>query len=157
MFPRTFFPGRFFAAVFFPQSEGGAVDTGGPVTATAGVEASVSGTAGVEVGGEVVSVLYIGCDNTVFYRGAQDKDGNYLNDGTGTYVVKDGSDAAVAGGSGSLAYVAASNGNYEDVLDRTVTALLTPDAMYYVEITFAEGEDDDFRRIPYRAVYRGAT
>lgn len=53
MFPRRFFPGRYFAPVYFPQSEGEAVEAGGFVCGTVTIYASVGGavTVSARVGG----------------------------------------------------------------------------------------------------------
>lgn len=97
----------------------------------------------------------IGGDCDVTYDGAQPRTGgSYLNSGTCTYALKDADGNAVASGTGTLSYVAASDGNYLGVIDAAVTATLTPDAWYYVEITFSQGGYNDFRRLKRQARYR---
>lgn len=100
-----------------------------------------------------IDPLYIGADMDLGYSGAVPAaGGSYLNSGTCTYELKDSDEEIVA--SGSLAYVALSDGNYAGVLESTVTEDLTADAPYSLEITFTQAGYNDFRRIPLRAAYR---
>ena len=101
-----------------------------------------------------VTIIRIGADHDVSYLGAADRDGNYQNSGTCTYALKDADGNAVSGGTGTLSYVAASNGNYLGVIESTVTATLTAGATYYLEITFSKSTLNDFRRLRCRAEYR---
>lgn len=88
--------------------------------------------------------LFIGCDMVVQYTGARDAiSGAYLNSGTCTYALLDADGNGVAGGSGSLSYVAASDGIYRGVIDGAVTALLTEGETYTVRFTFTGGGYDD--------------
>lgn len=63
----------------------------------------------------------------------------------------------VSGGTGTLSYVAASNGNYTGTIDKAVTSLLSDGSKYYLYTPIAEGSRDGFRRLELRAEYRGAT
>lgn len=100
-----------------------------------------------------VSALFIGADVDIKYEGAVPENGGaYLNAGTCTWVLKNASGATV--GSGSLAYVASSNGNYLGTIQSTTTSTLTVDDPYTLTITFSQGDYNDQRTIPMRAAYR---
>ena len=97
--------------------------------------------------------IFIGADFDLGYEGAQAALSEaYLNSGTCTYQLK--SSAGTVVGSGTLSYVAASDGNYRGTIESTVTATLTEDSLYYLEITFADSGYNDFRRFQLRAAYR---
>lgn len=81
----------------------------------------------------------------------------YLNAATVTYALKSAAGTTVTGGTGSLSYIAASNGNYTATGDKAVSVLLSEGAKYFLEVTAAEGGRDGFRRLELRAEYRGAT
>lgn len=99
--------------------------------------------------------VYIGCDFNARYRGAQDAVSlAYLNTGTCTYSLQS-LDGTILD-SGSLAYVAASNGDYLGVIDAAVTALLTVGASYKLVITFVQGNYDDKQVLTLWANYRGS-
>lgn len=104
--------------------------------------------------------LYIGEDHnhrwgTNATDGAKDDlAGTYLNAAVVTWALKDAAGVLVTGGTGTLAYVAASNGNYLGVIQSTVTALLTVGQTYYLETTLVQGDFNAFRRLPFQARYR---
>lgn len=105
--------------------------------------------------------LFIGCDATVKYEGARDAvSGSYLNSLTVAYELQElpaaGSvdGTVVSGGTGSLAYVAASDGNYRGVIDGAVTALLDEGTTYQVKITATGGGYDDVQYIEANAKKR---
>ena len=100
-----------------------------------------------------VDPIYISVDHNMTLTGMNIA-GTYLNTATATYVLKDADGSTVSGGTGTLSYVSASNGNYLGVIESTVTALLTENARYWIEITFSQGSYQDFRRLPVRALYR---
>jgi hypothetical protein len=104
-----------------------------------------------------ISALIIGADMDVGYTGASNaRSGAYFNAGTCTYALKSATGTSL--GTGTLSYVAASDGDYYGTIESTVTAALTEDTPYFLEITFASGTGyEDFRRIPLRAAYRTAT
>jgi hypothetical protein len=103
-----------------------------------------------------ISALFIGADMNVSYSGASiASTGAYLNSGTCTYVLRDEDGATV--GTGTLPYVAASDGEYAGVIQSTVTATLDEDAAYTLTITFVSGSYNDERDIPLRAAYRRAS
>lgn len=100
--------------------------------------------------------LYIGADHTLTLTGMSDG-ANYLNAATTkSWSLKLASTGAEVA-SGSLAYVAASNGNYSGELPSTETADLTEDTEYWIDITFVEGSFNDFRRLVRVAKYRRET
>jgi len=109
----------------------------------------------------VANILYISEDFRITLSGlSYETDAGvttYLNAATVTYALKNAAGAAVAGGTGSLSYIAASNGNYVATGDKAVTVLLSEGVRYYLEVTIAEGSRDGFRRLELRAEYRGAT
>lgn len=126
-----------------------------PVTATASISAVVTATA--SVGESTVSccgsslVLYLGADARVSYTGAS-ADGSYLNAGTATWTLTDSDGVQLA--TGPLEYDAGSNGDYYGTIDAVYTAALTPDSTYYVDIAFAELDNEDFRHLTTGAAYR---
>lgn len=103
------------------------------------------------------NLLFINSDMDLQYGGARPARNPtvYLNAGTCTYAVK--TTAEVAVGTGTLPYVADSDGDYYGVIDAAITALLTNGSPYYVDITFVEGTYNDSRRIRAVAMYRRAT
>lgn len=97
--------------------------------------------------------IYIGADHDVLYSGAVPRSGgSYLNTGSGTWTLKTAAGASVA--TGTIDYVAASNGNYTGVIAGTSITGLTEGTTYYVEISFADLTFHDFRRWPVEAAYR---
>lgn len=137
---------------------------GVPVSAGAGLRGAVSAAAGVRTGPNMVCcdadaerLIPIRSDARVFYEGASADQGvTYLAAGIVSYALEDADGVTVA--SGALTYDGGGTGDYYATIDRAVTALLTEDADYYLEITYTDGAgNDDFRRIKYRAGYRGAS
>lgn len=104
--------------------------------------------------------LYVGNDNLVEWVGAYDRDAAAYLDATasGTFALfeQDGDDngAAVAGASGSFAYVAASDGVFRGTLASTVA--LVRGTSYYLEtnLTGASGSPVGKRRQLVTAVDR---
>lgn len=106
------------------------------------------------------NVIHIGCDCSLSYSGAKPaRGGAYLNSGTCTYSLREGDGNSPTDGdevaSGSLSYVAASNGNYLGTIESTATELLTPGEPYTLWIRFTDGNYDDLRRILLYARFRG--
>ena len=92
--------------------------------------------------------LLIGCDVYIKYTGARDAvTGAYLNSGTCTYSLENLDGTVIAGGTGSLSYTSASDGDYLGVIDAAVTALLTEDEKYKVVITFSSSGYDDVQYV----------
>lgn len=103
-----------------------------------------------------VSPLYIGCDIDLDYTGARRSSGGTpLNTGTCTWSLTNSLGTAIS--SGTLAYVAASSGNYHGVIPSTVTAALTPGGVYTLTVIFSDSGYDDERVLQLRASYRTAT
>jgi hypothetical protein len=98
--------------------------------------------------------LYVGSDNLVEWDGLLDNlTEEYINDATIAFVLK-----PAAGGSnvasGSLDYVADSDGLYRGTIEEDTS--LTVGTKYALEVTAtASGDRVDFRRIEYTARYRG--
>lgn len=101
--------------------------------------------------------LFIGCDKTVTMTGLLDADtGSYLNAATLAWVLTNAAGTIVA--TGTLAYVAASNGNYKGVIDgATVTSTLTEGAIYTFTLTGIQTTFDDQRTVPLIAKRRRLT
>ncbi|AMV23423.1 hypothetical protein VT84_03370 [Gemmata sp. SH-PL17] len=103
----------------------------------------------------MIKKLFIGCDMEVPYEGAF-ANGNYINDATVTYTLRDRAGAPVAGGSGSCPYVAESNGDYLGVIESTVTALCANRQKYTLLIVMSAPNDvNDTRVIELQPAYRG--
>ena len=102
------------------------------------------------------SAIHIGADENVTLTGMTGG-GAYLNSASvATWSLKLASTGAEVA-SGNLSYVASSNGNYLGVIPSSVTATLTEDARYWIDITFRQGDYDDRRRLVRRAAYRERT
>ena len=99
-----------------------------------------------------MNLLYISADMTVTYNDAT-ADSTALTTGTCTYALKTADGTAVSIGTGTLTHSSA--GDYAGVIESTVTATLTENALYRLEITFVQGAYNDFRRLLCKAVYRG--
>lgn len=104
--------------------------------------------------------LYIGEDNVVYWGDRNVPNSglfdtvtrSFINDATVTFVLKDSSNVAVSGASGTCTYVSGSQGCYEGVLEDGVS--LTANSTYYLELTAAaSGDRVGFRRITYVAQY----
>jgi hypothetical protein len=104
----------------------------------------------------VALTLYRGSDGTLKLTGLSVAEtGAYLNAATVTYAIKDPATGdTVSGGSGTMSYVAASNGNYTVEIDAAVTVLMTADR-YRVDVTAIEGSYKDVRRIRIDVQDRG--
>lgn len=88
--------------------------------------------------------IYIGCDHDLEYTRAR-AGGSYLNSGTVTYTITTEAGAAVT--SGTLSYVAGSNGKYAGVVDGDDLASLTENAVYIRTITYTDADDGDDKRV----------
>jgi hypothetical protein len=98
--------------------------------------------------------LYIGSDNLVEWDGLYDNVlAAYINDATVAFALKPAAGGANVA-SGSMAYVASSDGLYRGTIEDGTT--LTAGTKYALEVTAtASGDRVDFRRIEYVAKYRG--
>lgn len=97
--------------------------------------------------------VYIGSDHTIRLTGLNGG-GGYLNGATVTWELKTIGGVTVTGGTGTLTYVPASDGNYVGTLDRTVTILLLENSWYNLFVVMAQGGYDDERRLTLSAAYR---
>jgi hypothetical protein len=108
----------------------------------------------------VALTLYLNSDNNIKLTGLSDADdGSYLNAATVTYTIKNEAGSTVTGGTGTLTYVTASNGNYLGVVDSlvVVTTSATPftlNGSFFLELSVDSGAYEDFRRIPVNVAYR---
>ncbi len=96
-----------------------------------------------------VQILFRNNDHLLTLTGLQDSsDLSFVNDATVTATVKDinGNDVTGIVWPLTLAYVAASNGNYEVVLDKAI--VITPGIEYVTEITVVSGSRDAFFEVP---------
>lgn len=99
-------------------------------------------------------MIPIGGDYNIEYQDAKDaSDDTALTSGTCTFALKTSDGTAVSGGTGSLTHVA--SGSYLGILDSAITSTLTDGAQYRIEITFSQGNYNDFRRVIDVARYRG--
>lgn len=101
--------------------------------------------------------LYIGNDMRVRWDAMTDElTGDYINDATVTFTLKDSAGAAVAGASAiPMDYVASSNGRYQEKLSGAIA--LTDQARYFLEISASSSGRVGFRRLACKAQYLGAT
>ena len=100
----------------------------------------------------VISPLFIGADIDVLYSGASiASSGEYLNNGTCTYVLTDDETQTVVS-SGTVPYTTESDGDYAGVIQSTVTSTVEQDAAYTLTITFVSSDAvyNDERDIPLR-------
>lgn len=103
-----------------------------------------------------LSPLYIGSDLDLKLTGMSAAGtGAYFNSATAGWSLADLNGTSV--GSGTLDYVAASNGNYAGVIGSDVTSTLNDGDEYVLTITFTEGDYDDERVFNLFAAYRQQT
>ncbi|AMV25537.1 hypothetical protein VT84_14155 [Gemmata sp. SH-PL17] len=103
------------------------------------------------------NVIFIGSDHVVAWEGATG-DGTYLNAATVGYALLDaGGTAVTVSGTpvtGTLDYVADSNGDYRGTIESTVTGTLRNGAQYLLDVTLVQAPFDDKRRLRVYASYR---
>jgi hypothetical protein len=105
--------------------------------------------------------LFLSTDHHIKVTGLQDEDSAaYLNAATITYAVKNEDGDTITGGTGSLSYVAASNGNYLGVIQSTV--LVTNSAVPLTEfeeatvvVTISQGDYNDETTLTFEVRKRG--
>jgi hypothetical protein len=105
-----------------------------------------------------VETIYIAEDHNAKWDGARDEEsGNPLNAATIAFDLTD--TAGTSLGTGTLAYVGGSAGDYLGVVQSTITATLVENTVanpyYYLELTLTQGGYNAFRRLPCTARYRG--
>ncbi len=105
--------------------------------------------------------VYISEDTLIEFSGMKDaSDDTYINDSTGTWELStyDNGEPGTSLATGSLSYVAASNGNYQGTIDKgDPSTALTEDTRYILEATVASSGRDGFRRIEVWAIYHSST
>lgn len=95
--------------------------------------------------------VHVGEDNLIEWdKLTLASNASYVNNATVTFALKSEAGATLA--TGSLSYVAGSNGKYQGTLDRAAVALVAG-TLYYLELTATRGADDGFRRIRSLARY----
>ncbi len=100
-------------------------------------------------------IVYRSNDHLIKLTGLQDSsDDTFVNDATVTLTMKDINDVNVVGISWPLAmaYVAASNGDYEGTIDKAL--VITPETRYFAEVTIVSGTRDAFFELPVQAQKR---
>jgi hypothetical protein len=111
----------------------------------------------------VKEFIPIGADFDVWYEGAilradEEAGAPYIDDATVTWALFEGrardGGAAVDNGTGSLAYTAASDGDYLGQIPAAVTATLAAGDWYTVRYTFTSGGITDVRHREWVALYR---
>ena len=108
----------------------------------------------------MANLLYIGEDHTLRWDGASKTVAGvttYLNSATVTYAITDAAGTAVSGGTGTLSYVAASDGDYEGTIESSVVtaANFAEGRTYFVNVTLSESTFNGYRRLVCRVAYRG--
>lgn len=102
--------------------------------------------------------IYMNADTEIIWdKMTDEKDGTYINDATVTYTVSSTpypTVTAVSNGTGSLSYVAASNGKYVGAVAHN--ASLTRDQTYYLQLTATSQNRYGFREIECVAGVQGA-
>lgn len=100
-----------------------------------------------------LTTIGIGSSFAVWFRGAADEDGNYINDGTCTWYLEDDDGDTIA--TGDMEYVTSSNGNYRGVIAGSITDGLENLGFYFVKSVFDGGTDEDaVRRLSCQAKYQ---
>ena len=100
--------------------------------------------------------IFIGADHTIDYKGVKGNGVTVLNNGVCTWSLKGPSPALTEIATGIVPYVAASSGDYQGVIERATTSLLSADQVYFLDITFNHAATgyDDFRRVRLMASRR---
>lgn len=103
------------------------------------------------------ATIPIGGDFDLYATGASIRaTAAYLNAATVTYTLYEAdATTAVSGGTGTLTYVAASNGNYLGRVESTVTATLVRGRAYWVKFELSEGSYNAAAWKQYWADYGG--
>lgn len=79
--------------------------------------------------------LYKSCDMVALFRGAKDYDDNPINNATATFSIVDESDDSVLA-SGTVPYVALSDGLYRTTIDKSVLTGVVPGRDYLATLVF---------------------
>ena len=102
----------------------------------------------------MANVLWVGSDKSVLLSGLTGN-GDYLNAAAVTWTLTTSAGVTVA--TGSLAYTAASDGDYAGVIEDAVTSTLTAGQRYYLRVDISQGDFQDARKLEVWAAYRGET
>lgn len=101
-----------------------------------------------------LEVIAIGSDNLVRLDQLQNASTNQaVNAATVSFTLKDGTGSILQANT-LMPYIAASKGRYEGTIPASLTATLTPNAPYTVEITATYTGTTLFRRLSCVAKYR---
>jgi len=105
-----------------------------------------------------LEVIGIGSDNLVRLDVLTNAStGAYVNTATASFTLKDSTGAVFGGQSAvTMPYAGASNGRYEGTIPNAVTAAMTPNTLYSLEITAAAGATVLFRKLSCIAKYRSS-
>lgn len=103
-------------------------------------------------------ILYVAEDNAITLTGLTNRNtAAYVNDATVTYSLRTAASTSPGTGtelaSGTLAYVAASSGNYRAVLESSA-ATLAPGTAYYLWVAVSSSTLNGTRRLRCVAQYR---
>lgn len=104
----------------------------------------------------MTQTILINEDNHIRWEKARKaSDNTYVNSGSGTWSLKDSDDVELA--TGSLSYVASSNGRWHGTISQDDTADLTEGTTYFLEVSLTDGAGADaFRRVEVIAGYHGS-
>lgn len=100
--------------------------------------------------------LYISEDNKFKITGLRDiQEDEYVTNATGTWTLQTRTGTAIAGGSGSMDYVAGTDGDYVGYMDAAVAALLTEVGRYRLIISLSSEGRELYRLVSLPAAYHG--
>jgi hypothetical protein len=100
-----------------------------------------------------VNKIYIGSDHDVELLGVKSRaGGGFINSATAVWVLSDGEDGSTIS-TGTIPYVASSDGDYRGVIDRSVTLGLVEGEIYYVTAVLSGGGNDLQKRSKLLAAY----
>jgi len=105
---------------------------------------------------EHIKTLKVRSDNVITWDGmTRETTGAAVNDATVTYALLSSAGAALSPAvTGTLAYVAASAGDYQGIIESSQVTLVSG-TTYLLELTATSGAWNGLRRIKCTAVYHG--
>ncbi len=106
-------------------------------------------------------IMHPDCDEVLKATGVT-KGGTATTGATLTYAIKNSGGTTLAGGTGTLAYSSALSAAagvpvYAATVESTVTTLMAVDGYYRIEVTFVEGDYNDFRKVRIKVEDRAET
>jgi|GEM_PF-5292347 len=114
---------------------------------------------------DIIGELFVASDNAIRWDGLYDRIAReFITDATITWVIRaaatdgsfDAAGALVANGGGTMAYIAASRGNYVGTIEDD--AALTAGSKYWIVVSMsASGDRVDTRYLPMIAARRRST